>query len=393
MGLGAMLAVRMRGAADELTAQALQARINAEAGLDTFANFISGSTNWRSKGAGVWFSDTPFGKGSFSVQVSDPVDGDLANRTTDPVLLRVTGVRGAATHIAEVRLAPVGRPIGALAQAITANGRIMVMGGKTLNVNGAAIASNTAIRLDGNLYGSGQSLLNSGGGSATGGMTTLTLATLKTMPSSGVQALYTGLATPITGSATKIDKQLLCPTVNTMGGGVNAAGVYVLNASGDVSIKNMRLYGTLIINAPGKKVNIGPSVFMQTARADYPVLIVNGEVNIDNDRTKTLDESAVGFSLNPAGAPYLGITNTTQTDSYPSEIRGLVHVKEQITLHDNALIRGALISESTDLTDAIHAESAEVVWDPGLFNAPPVGYTGSTQLMIVPGSWKQIVLP
>jgi hypothetical protein len=160
-----------------------------------------------------------------------------------------------------------------------------------------------------------------------------------------------------------------------------------------MTIRNTRLNGTLVILCPGKKVTIDNQVLLQPSRSDYPVLIVQGDLVLQYTTTGTpLSEAARGYNYNPPGAPYQGIADTDQADQYPSEIQGLVHVTGTLDVKHDGLVRGAVIGESTALTDAArYEENNTMVYTPSLFTNPPQGYTTGVKMQPQSGSWKQVV--
>jgi hypothetical protein len=90
--------------------------------------------------------------------------------------------------------------------------------------------------------------------------------------------------------------------------------------------------------------------------------------------------------------PYNGVTNTSTADTYPSEIRGLVHVTGTVTLSNGGVIRGAVLCESAATGDAVDIpDDREIFYDPTLFTAPPRWYTSSVPMKVVPQSWIQVV--
>jgi hypothetical protein len=189
-------------------------------------------------------------------------------------------------------------------------------------------------------------------------------------------------------------KQLLAPGVNTVGGGLNSDGVYYISAPAGITISNCRINGTLVIDAPGQTVTISGSVFMAPARSDYPVLIVNGKLTMQADSTVPLSEATQGFNFNPAGAAYQSNTDADTTDTYPSEIDGLIHSNDKTIVQGNQLIRGTLLCESNDGTQAVYLDSSpQLIYDATLYTNPPMGYTTSVTMKVAPGGWKQTVLP
>ena len=100
------------------------------------------------------------------------------------------------------------------------------------------------------------------------------------------------------------------------------------------------------------------------------------------------------MNFNPAGAAYAGVTDSDTSDSYPSEIVGLVHVKGTVVMEQNALVRGALISESGALADAVNIRgNSSVVHVPTLTTNPPMGYTSAVTMSAQRGSFRQVVVP
>jgi hypothetical protein len=389
LSLGAIMAVRVQSAAESALADSIGARYNAEAGVEALAYTLDGNTSWRSRPQGTWMNAMALDRGSFTLDVIDPVDGNFANRPCDPVLVRSRGVHGAATHILEVELKPTGDPIGALVAAVAVAGNVKVESDCTFNLNGAILSSNATLLNNGAVIGKGQALLALGLGTYSHGVSLLSLP--KSMPPDTTQALYTGLGTTLP-SVTTINRKVLGPGVNTVGGAANDEGIYVLNSSSDVTISASRIYGTLVINAPGRTVTITGPVHIASTRPEYPALIVNANLVLKANKLTPLEESFSGINFNPPGMPFEGVTDSNITGSYPTELRGLVHCLGEVTINENTLIRGALICEATG-SNALVAGNAEVVYDTNLVSDPPMGYYTSERLKIKPGTWRQVVAP
>ncbi len=394
IGLASMAAWRVQGAAANAAVDSAEAKLYAEAAVDDAAYCINTDPSWRTnRSQGAWRTNVAFAHGACSISGVDPVDGDFTNRPYDPVVLTCTGNKGNATHITTVTLQPQGVPIPALAMALHTAGQIRINGG-TLTATGAPVSTNACLRLDGNITGSAQCLLSVsallGTGTVSGGITFL--APAKAMPPSGILAMYKNLATAIAPGST-MSKQVLAPGVNTIGGGLNADGLYYISTSSDLAISNCRINGTLVIDCPGKTVTISSTVFMSPARPDYPVLIVNGMLTIQTTGA-ALSEVTNSTNFNPAGAPYQGVADSDMLDTYPGEIQGLVHCTDKLTITGSSIIRGAVICESTDGTQAVYTDNTpQIIYDPTLFTNPPMGYTSGINMKVVPGSWRQTVLP
>ena len=111
IGLSALLVARVQHRGASGTADFAQARLNAQSGVDMGLFLIQQNpATWRDDFAAGLPTDQPVGKGSFSLQADDPVDGDLTNNSTDPVLLVGIGNAGEARYKLQVRLEANGSP-------------------------------------------------------------------------------------------------------------------------------------------------------------------------------------------------------------------------------------------------------------------------------------------
>jgi hypothetical protein len=139
-------------------------------------------------------------------------------------------------------------------------------------------------------------------------------------------------------------------------------------------------------------LKIENEVFLHPFRPDFPTLIVDGRLELHYESgSKTLSESSIGKNLNPAGAPYNGLTDSSNDDSYPSEIQGLVHVTGDLDWHKDARVRGLVLCESTAGSNAADLHNkGEVIYTPSLFTNPPQWYTTDVKLLPVQGSWMQL---
>ena len=171
----------------------------------------------------------------------------------------------------------------------------------------------------------------------------------------------------------------------------------VISPAGDLTVKNLRLHGTLVVLlAAGKSVILDNEMLMEPFRANYPVLIVSGDMQVKINATNPLSESALSLNFNPAGSPYQGAADADTTDVYPCLIKGLVHVTGAIAATSGSpLVNGVMISGSAAATDAvdINASVVQIVYDPSIYASPPMGYTENNRMVVVPGSYKQVILP
>jgi hypothetical protein len=129
-------------------------------------------------------------------------------------------------------------------------------------------------------------------------------------------------------------------------------------------------------------------MFMHPYRSDYPVLIVQGNLEIRiSSYGVVLDELNLLKNFNPSGAPYAGQWDSDYSDTYPSEIWGLIHVVGNTVLKQTACIKGALICKGT----VTCTDTTRIIHDAGLVANPPQGYTYVAGMKLSPGTYKQVV--
>jgi hypothetical protein len=383
------LAIRAQARAANGMGDAAEARQYALSAIELGRLWIAQDPNWRTnRTCGVWASQQPIGSGTFTLAVSDPVDGNLANRPHDPVVFTATGVKGQARQVIQVTLAANPVPLPALQYALVTGGQLHVHGSNQLATNLATVSSNGSLKNRGTIVGNVEAASASQVGTISG---TLTLnAPAKALPSHSVVDLYTNLGTLI-APGNQINKQLLSPGQNPWGA-TNPEGVYVIRTSSDLTISNTRIYGTLVVLCPGHTVTVQNQVLFQPVRADYPTLIVDGNAVFQySSQGAVLSEATTGVNFNPPGAPYNGQSDSDLSDTYPSEIQGLVHVTGTAQLNNTALIRGLLLCQSAQTSDAVVCWNSQIIYTPSLYTFPPQGYTTAVNMIPQSGSLQQVV--
>ena len=94
VGLAGLQAARIEGRIAERSVDAAGARLLARAGVDYTLHLMTVTSpgTWRTDfQGGLLPTDMHLGRGVFSVEAHDPVDGDVASTATDPVVLKATG--------------------------------------------------------------------------------------------------------------------------------------------------------------------------------------------------------------------------------------------------------------------------------------------------------------
>jgi len=384
IGLASLFAVRVQRRSAEIVKDCAEARLCARSAVELGLLYVQ-DPNWRdTRSNGTWVSNQALGSGSFTLEGIDPTDGVLANSQYNPLVLTGLGTKGIACHKTQVTLVPVVEALEALNTCLHASGNIFVNAGKQITVVNAPISTNVNLDNLGTIDGNAAAASVTGGGTITGSLTVP--AENKPTPYSHVIPDYISKATTIPFTGT-INKQILTSTYNPWGP-TNADGVYFIDAGNDMTIKNTRIHGTLIVRTNGKKLTLDNAVFMQNYRSDYPALIVEGDLVAKYESAVfTLSEATLSTNYNPAGAPYEGIWDDDMVDEYPNKIQGLIHVKGSLTLQQTAKITGAVICEGPVSCE----DNNLIVHDPNLYACPPEGYTFVESMQISPGSYKQVV--
>lgn len=386
IGLAALAGVRLQTRSAQRDADYVEARYAAASAVELGLLYVQ-DPNWRSQWPnGAWLSDKPLGDAIFTLAGIDPGDGDLTDSEYEPLVLTGIGTKGIARYKTQLTLVPVVQPLEALNTCAHAAGMLKIKAGDMVAAVGAPVSTNDVLDNDNLIDGDADASSIDSTGTITG---TLTVpAPAKPLPDSNVLTDYIGRATSIPGIVL-IDKKVLTPTSSPWGA-ADPNGLYFIDTGGnDLAIKDSRIYGTLVVRTgSGKKVLIDNAVFLQNYRSDYPVLIVDGNLEIKNNSCDyPLSETSASTNFNPVGAPYEGQWDDDMVDEYPNEIRGLIHVKGYVTLFDNARIVGTILCEGPATIDSENT----IIHDPTLYANPPQGYTFVEGMKVSPGSRRQLV--
>ena len=395
LGTAALLAARLEHRAIATGGDMAEARTNAWSAINVALLLIDQDPNWRTTyGNSNWPVDRTLGGGSFTIVASDPVDGNVGVGPSDPVLITGIGLKNKARHQIQVRLAPPygSTPLKLLNTAAHSGVEVHVQSGGvgTLTLIGAPLSSNDFVTNDGTILGDVEAVNTVTNNGFIAGTTTVPVL-VKEMPQSTVFEMYRDMATQLPFSG-PIQNMVLAPNNNGYGGGLNPQGVYYIDTGGtNLVIDNARIHGTLVVKCAPGFVEVRNAAFMHPYRPDYPVLLVRGDARIRLDsELVVLDEVASGTNFNPFGAPYQVEDDLDLADTYPNEIRGLIHVSDKITISQTPRLRGVALAGN--LIEAL--DDGLIIHDPSLYTNPPLGYTEldpAAPLKIVPWSWKQIV--
>jgi hypothetical protein len=355
-----------------------EARSNAQAAIDLGRLYIAQDSYWRTDRAnGTWFAGMAIGSGSMQLDVANP-NGTLNHFNADPILMTGTGTCGTSVQKMQVSVTPQIKPYNCLAAAMISSS--IQFQSSRFPTSGVLIASNGAMQLTSatiapNLEAVGAISAMSAhySGTITSGVPA------RTMPGSDVFDYYiaNGTAIPLGSLLTSrtISNGVLSPTVNTVGGGTNANGIYVIDCQNNAfTITNCRICATVVLlNCGGLTINF--AVNWTPAVSTLPSLLVQGDITSIKMNTLPLSEVATLVNYNPPGAPYpwpIGSTNILPVDLYPTCLRGLIYATGNVTFGDNADI-GMLMAGGTIFCGS---KTTTLNYDSTYLNNPPPGFYG-----------------
>ncbi|MCX5685286.1 MAG: carbohydrate binding domain-containing protein [Planctomycetota bacterium] len=133
IGLSAMMVIQLQDRAATGVNNSAEARLYARSALEMGMYWIRSDPFWRThKGNGAWATNVPIGTGTFSLEASDPVDGNVSVGASDPVVLIGTGVKGTARYRMQVRI-ETAQAMGSCLEVPLHGGNIDTIDGATLN--------------------------------------------------------------------------------------------------------------------------------------------------------------------------------------------------------------------------------------------------------------------
>ncbi|HEX8911644.1 MAG TPA: hypothetical protein VF796_04740 [Humisphaera sp.] len=398
IGMGVLLTTRVAVRDATRTGEVDEAAVLAQSAAEWGMAAIANDTNWRTTyTSGTATAERPLGRGYVSFKLVDETDGNLSNGTNDNVRVYGIGRVGSAKRIYSVSLMPSGPGLDVLRTAAHSGGAAATSG--TVTAAGGPFSSNgsftvpTGATVTGDVEAASVSL----SGTLTG---TSKVMAAKTMPGATVFDQYKSIATTIAFSSLSsgnLQNAVLSPLTNPYGLLPNAKGVYYVRvpANGTLTIRQCRLVATLVVEVDaGGKVATSGSFLWDPPQADYPALIVKATTGCSVDfggSTTSLSEATYATNFNPVGTPYpytaSGSADVDTSDSYPSELHGVVHVMGTgftTTLGSNLKTKGCVIVEGS----VTYGGGISLTSDPTLLTTPPQGYRDATVLAPLTGTWR-----
>ncbi|MFN0011768.1 MAG: hypothetical protein ACKVS8_09020 [Phycisphaerales bacterium] len=335
---------------------------------------------------GAWIAATTVGKGVITLNASDPIDGNLTNKTDQPIVLESSATLGQAKQFARAKANPVFSRMPAITGSLVAKGAITFTTASVSTTN-TVIGGATTTATTSSILAPVQSVTAATGSTYNSTRTTGAAPTIPTFAAAS-SAYTSGRPVGLTSLLTlgTFSKAVIAPGTNPFGVANAADGVYVVNCLGlPLTIKDCRIVGTLILLNASGGVTISGSVSWEPFTTGYPALIADGPVTIDTSAA-ALTEAGVNVNLNPSG---IGLTpsDSDKTDSYPSRIRGIAYASGNVNTKQVTTIQGALVTPGT----ATVTGSLIIKNDPDLFTNPPPGFRTGPTMVVEANSYTQLI--
>jgi hypothetical protein len=392
MAWGGLAILRIQSRTSLQALDTIKARQDAHAAAEVGRALIALDSNWRTTyGSGQLITSRSTGSGTISATVADPVDTNLGNLPHDPVRLHISANQGRAVQKFQMDLWANPIPLDVLNHAVHTWGHLQIRSTASLEVYGGAVGINTSLTNDNLIYGDVSATTISKQGTVSGSVTNG--APILDLPTDSVSTKYTGIGTAFTNRISLIENAVISPGYNIFAP-LNSSGVYVVRPTGHMTIRNTRIHGTLVVimTSIAHNLTIGENVFFEPAVPGYPVLIVQGNLDLSyRSDGETLSESVLATNFNPVGAPHEGSSDSDTGDSFPSEIRGLIYVTRRLRWYNNGLLRGSVLTEGQGGHGIEVHGTPRVLYDPYVFFRPAPWLTKQVEMVPQIGTWNQVV--
>jgi cytoskeletal protein CcmA (bactofilin family) len=393
MIFGALELERAQSSSASLSIDASDARLAAQSGLEIAIDMVAAAgSSWRSNAtlrSGSWASGMLIGRAKVNIGAYDPIDGNIATGDQDTVVVRSIATVGNAVQAVTCTLTPTYTPSVLVTDYSIATG-------DQVSVSGTVAAALPMISWN-RVSASGATITpkviaNSTTGSTFAGGTGNNTLASSTLPGNGfIDTYYTPTATSIAYSALssgRLEKCVLGPRTNPFGAG-NAAGVYQIDCNGsDITIRNCRIVGTLILINPGSNSRIDNNVSFEQASDGMPCLLTKGRGLTISIASSTLSESVVGVNFNPGSVPYQSVGDTDTSDTYPTGFNGLIYLDGDSSISGTVSCSGSIVvNGKLDLSGTLTINpdlNARTTPPPGFRTGPTMTVSGSSIVQYIP---------
>jgi hypothetical protein len=161
LGMATLMLQRVQNRQLTNTSHVRQAQLNAEAAVELALLAIQTESNWRTaRTNGNWFAGRGTGRGTCSVDVIDPLDANLADDDSEPVVITGVGNSGPAEQRVEWTVDPRKSPLECLRSTVAA-GDLIDMQSDVLRSSGLVTANQISATAS-TVYGTVQAVTVSG---------------------------------------------------------------------------------------------------------------------------------------------------------------------------------------------------------------------------------------
>ena len=391
IGLSAVTVARLRLRATTQQHNLLEARRVASSAVENALVVLNSNPNWRTDYLNnVEYPSTPvpLGDNTFTWKLVDD-DAVLDDDESDVVRVYGIGRVGQQVWTESVQVQPAGSALTCLEASFHSYGQITLSDGVTWT-------SDQIVSTNGSIYADGSGVIN-GDGEAVGTIESGSVSGTATegisprqVPGSSVFEYYLANGTPIDindlpgTSPRMMEKVVLSPGNNPYGDGTtNPEGVYVIDCQNQtIRIKLVRIEGTLVLLNPGFGSDLDNDQHWAPKVANFPVLLVDGDIIFNWHGEHELRESIAGVNYNPSHTPYQGQSDTDQTDNYPGRIAGLIYVSGKLTMTHECVLQGVVVVDTVDPQD-----NMTLTYDSTFLDNPPPGFRSGDTMEVLRGSW------
>ncbi|MCH9057113.1 MAG: hypothetical protein IIB55_00640 [Planctomycetes bacterium] len=382
IGLTTIAVVARELQSSRLVGSVGKARMLAVSGVDLAGHRLTNTPDWRTLYASTPIVDAEaIGSGIVTVTWSA-----LDAAPLSPVSVLAEATVGEATQLMSVTFQPRAVPFGTLSHAVHVAGDIVF--------SAAIVYADAPIAANSNIFAMSSEIdadVEAAGGVTGGSYLGLTSSGsgFGSIPAPVLFDDYAARAVPIPFASLpsgRIEDVVLSPGNQPFTGVTHPAGLYVIDCQGaNITLRNCRIVGTLILLNVGASSRISEAVLMEPARPGEPTLLVQGSITI-RLRQFLLSEPDLGTNFNPVGTPYEGVEDSTIDDRYPSEIRGLIYVSGTLSCRDRAVFDGVVLAGRLECSDTFIVRH-----DRAIQKAPPDGFVEQYHYTVQPGTWERAV--